>query len=60
MTRQAQSWIAPRVALVVVQLVAGTRLAAAQLAEPAAMRSRVRIDFISSRHSRLRHGVTAP
>lgn len=58
MTRQAQSWIDPRVALVVVHLLVGTRIAVAQASDTIPVQSRVRIDFVASRHSRFRHGVT--
>lgn len=52
MTRQEQSWFTPRVGLAVVLLLGATRPAAAQVTDTIGTPSRIRIDFVSSGHSR--------
>ena len=52
MTRQAQLWFAPRAGLVIALLFGASNLTAAQTADTATVPSRVRIDFVSSGHSR--------
>jgi hypothetical protein len=52
MTRQAQSRFTPRAGVAIVLLLGATRLAEAQAPDTISTQSRIRIDFVSSGHSR--------
>jgi hypothetical protein len=58
MTRHMQSWFTPRAGLIAALLIGGTHAAAAQTLDTTIVQSRVRIDFVSSGHSRFGRGRT--